>query len=112
MGTDTSALTVDTSGSPTGGVYRLSWRHATSAQIPYDADKPTQDAATAEMQELDEQITAAHAADPEAFKACNVCNPDWTYPKRYRPTWREEVRDRVRGAWNILRHGGDHYSEF
>lgn len=107
--------TVHVVGSPKGGFFRLNHRHAISEQIPWNYSSLQIQEKTNEMMDLDAAITAQHAADPKAFKDCEVCNPVPSFA--FSPsgiTWREKLRCRWRMIkWAITADvDDDFYSEF
>lgn len=83
---------------PIGGTFTLSYRHGRSDPIPFDATVEQIEVAGGLADRRDADITLEHAADPEAFMACAVCNPPVYVPPAPRSRW-QRFKDRVSRTW-------------
>lgn len=89
---------LDIVSTPTGGTFTIGYRHGVSDPIPYNATAEEIDAAGGVADRRDVDITLEHAADPEAFMACAVCNPPEYVPPAPRSRW-QRFKDRVSRTW-------------
>lgn len=97
-------------GSPTGGTFRLTNRHVSSAAIMYNASAEEIHNAGAFLAETDAEITTMHLENPEKYADCHICFPPpapvLTFPVKVRrglSAWWNEAKRRTWYAMEALR---------